>query len=504
MSLKLLQGRIDRIRMKVTHFHSSKRMLLLGFLLVAFMSAVTFLVKSSRPTADEYLLAPLLHGFYIDAGTPDQLLFRPENNVFFNFFSAVFAAFRLGWDSPLNFAFFQMIPATLLNFIGKSSTSILCVVYFSIAFLAVKSSIAINFSGKREKITVNLMILLGLMLSIVITDFGSEKEYFGIYSLTGIRFGLYWLQPLLAFCAFMYLLRTGDEKRSNFGKKLLLFFLVPAFCSLWTSVFWIILISLYLLLSLVETKQSGNALEFRIITKQVRGLAISVVTTLIGMFYILKPTVNAGRFIGEKGQILDRIEQNGSNFLDGFLRIIPFWNVSFWQVTFSSPVIVGFIIGIMVSRLRIIQVSRNFSVRFSRGKKFSFPLASSVLLATMLIYNFTFHFMEFFTYPAWWHRSSPSAIGYFGGLVLGVEIGPKLLKHFRRAGFLAILSISLFATYKIPYVVASMRSLEAFAVNWDRGDLLGNGSPVQNNAEYICVEIAQISPKKLECLPGDS
>lgn len=503
MSPRSFQNRSGENKIINTGLHASKRLVLSGFLLITFISAVAFLVKSSRPTADEYLLAPLLHGFYIDANTPNNLLFLPSDSVLSNFFSAVLAAYQLGWDSPLNFAVFQMIPATLLNFIGKTSTSILCIFYFTLAFLAIKSSIAANYFGKRERSTVNLMILLGLMFSILITDFGSEKEYFGIYSLTGIRFGLYWLQPLLAFCAFAYIVKAGDEKKNVYRKKLFLFFVVPTFCSLWTSIFWIILISFYLLLLLIEIRHDASMQKLRNVKMQAKGLALSIFTALLGMIYILKPAVNAGRFIGEDGQIFDRIEQNGSNVLEGFLRIIPFWKLGFWQITFASPVVIGFCIGVMISRLRVIQLSREVSIQFSSGKKVALPLASSALLATMVTYTFVFHLMEFFTYPAWWHRGSPSSWGYFAGLVLGLEIGPKILRNFKRAGMVFVVSVSIFVLYKVPYVIASFRSLDAFAANWDQGDLLGNGTPVQNNADYICLEIAQISPKELKCQSGE-
>lgn len=504
MASDTLQDFLRKVRVLKFFFIRCKISILLGFLLAIFMSALTFLVKSSRPTADDYLIAPLLHGFYIDAGTPDRLLFRPTNNLISDFFSATLAAYRLGWDSPLNFAIFQMIPATLLNYIGKSSTSILCIFYFSVAFLSIQSSISARFAGKRERTTVSLMIILGLMFSILITDFGSEKRYFGIYSLTGIRFGLYWVQPLLTFSAFVFLLRNCKMEKSNHCKKMFIFFLVPAFCSLWASVFWIILISLYLLFSLIEKKQSKNLQVVMSARKLFQGLAISIFTALLGMIYILRPAVDAGRFIGENGQILNRIEQNGSNFLDGFLRVIPFWKLGFWQIAFAAPLVCGFAIGLMISKLRIVHLSRNFNIQISPSKKVVLPLASSLFLSALVIYTFIFHFMEFFTYPAWWHRGTPSSLGYFGGLILGVEIGPRLLRNFRRTGFLVAILVFALAIVKTPYVLASVNSLETFADNWDKGDLLGLGTPVQNNADYICVEIAQISPHKLTCHFGEN
>ena len=82
---------------------------------------------------------------------------------------------------------------------------------------------------------------------------------------------------------------------------------------------------------------------------------------------------------------------------------------------------------------------------------------------------------------------------------MGVEIGPRLLRSFRRTGFLMVILVIALTTVKAPYVLASVHSLETFAKNWDQGDLLGLGTPVQNNADYICVEIAQISPHRLTC-----
>ena len=83
MNLKLLQ--LNRLR--ISYFR----------ILVVPVVIVTngFLICLGRPSADEYLLGPILNGFYIDS--PNGTLFNPSSNLIIRYFQGTKAFVALGW-----------------------------------------------------------------------------------------------------------------------------------------------------------------------------------------------------------------------------------------------------------------------------------------------------------------------------------------------------------------------------------------------------------------------
>jgi hypothetical protein len=109
---------------------------------------------------------------------------------------------------------------------------------------------------------------------------------------------------------------------------------------------------------------------------------------------------------------------------------------------------------------------------------------------------FIFRIQEYFTYVAWWHRTTPAVISFTSLFVLGVESGIKLKSRSNSwllKGSLFVLSI-LLATTSINKFIESKNTLVSYSREWDSGNLMGIGSPVVNSSSYNVREIVKIKP----------
>ena len=121
---------LQKTNEKISFFRknvSAKRIIVASFgvFLACIVMLIPYnLISNSMPSADEFMLAALVYGYYVDYPINNGVVFEQSGNFFIDAFSAVKSAVGMGWDTPLNFIVFNFIPALLLNIIGPVSTSI--------------------------------------------------------------------------------------------------------------------------------------------------------------------------------------------------------------------------------------------------------------------------------------------------------------------------------------------------------------------------------------------
>jgi hypothetical protein len=487
---------VKKTNEKISFFRkngSTKRIIVASFgvFLACLVILIPYnLISHSRPSADEFLLAALVNGYYVDYPTTDGVVFEQSGNFFIDAFSAVKSAVRMGWDSPLNFIIFNFTPALLLNIIGPVSTSIfslLSQVLLVFCFFKI-TKFYTDIKSLRVKI---LFLIIGMFyISIITSNYGSDKTDFGVFALSGIRFSLYWIHPIITVLCFFLVVKKTVSNDVLKRRDLLVFILLPNLVSFWSISYWIVLLFiLYLLTRKIVSSGSKKYLA--------KGICISTLFTVINLYPNLNPSVNANRLTIEKSNTSFELIQAGiEQILKFFLHAS---NYDTFHMLLSGPTLLGCLSGIFIVALcknQLVISDKNFSYFNSAiNKYFVKSMAFSVILLPIL-----FSFLEFMTYKAWWHNTTPSTFLFLTFLFIGSRISFLLRNHIFKISRTIVLIIVLIYAALVPTSIRSINLLSTYSNSWDLGNLLSIGFPIENKSEYMVKNILKIGPHNLQNL----
>jgi len=115
---------------------------------------------------------------------------------------------------------------------------------------------------------------------------------------------------------------------------------------------------------------------------------------------------------------------------------------------------------------------------------------------TLLLLPFVFAFQEYLTYQAWWHRTTPIVLSTFIFILVGARMSRYLKSKRLEHGSRSLIGISSFllVVTSMGNVSQSLVSINTFRGEWDRGNVLGIGSPIENNADYNVINFLRIAP----------
>jgi hypothetical protein len=122
-------------------------------------------------------------------------------------------------------------------------------------------------------------------------------------------------------------------------------------------------------------------------------------------------------------------------------------------------------------------------------------MALSVVLLPIL-----FSFLEFITYKAWWHNTTPSTFLFLTFLFVGSSISFLLRRHIFKISRIIVLIVVLIVATAVPTYFRSFNLLSSFSNSWDSGNLLSIGFPIENKSEYMVKNIFKIGPHNLQNL----
>jgi len=222
------------------------------------LSSISFLIFNSRPSADEYLGAPVLYGFYVDA--PDRKLFEVSNNILIDYLNGIHAIVSLGWDSYGNAGTFQMIPAVLTNYFGPISSTVLGLVVHAVIVLVTLWIATQLLESTSDRLLFTSVFIIGLFVGVILGDYQTARP-FGIFPLTGIRFSSYLIQPLMLLLLVFLLTKEiviGHVNRKKLGLVIILF---PMFVSLWTTMYLLLLVPIVFAMSVLAKKNRTGTIK---------------------------------------------------------------------------------------------------------------------------------------------------------------------------------------------------------------------------------------------------
>jgi hypothetical protein len=108
----------------------------------------------------------------------------------------------------------------------------------------------------------------------------------------------------------------------------------------------------------------------------------------------------------------------------------------------------------------------------------------------------TFVFQESLTYEAWWHRTTPIALSSFVFILLGIWISwllPEMTQDLIKLR-MATMGLLLFSVIAASGMWNSLNSINSFRATWDKGNVLGLGSPVENNFDFNVINSLRVDP----------
>ncbi len=442
--------------------------------LLATLVSYIFLILSSRPTADEYLLAPVLRGYYVDQ--PEKPLFTPNEFGPLRYFQGAKAIVKLGWDSWLNAITFQMGTSTLTNYFGPIATISQGIVFAALVIWC--CSIVTNHlvSNANHKSYVYCSFVVGLMMAMSIANFNTTRMHFGLYTFLGIRFGIYLVHALLLIAVVVGLHKWSLHKSiRKTGAHLALISLFCGMASLWYV--------LYLLLFVVCT------IAVQLLRRRVEKFYWLVLINIIVSTYIFQDGLT-----GAKGRTT-AASKTPIDILSGFINDVllnrqsRLYRLELWQTVIGWQSIIGLGIGFLLTR---------FAKRRITWQKKNLRYLILSLLPSVMLLPVIFAFQEYITYEAWWHRTTPIVISYFLYLLLGIWIGvyviPVLHKRYEIPQNLAV--FLLIGAISVQPLADGFKSIDKFRSKWDSGNILAVGSPLENNADYNVINAFRISPYK--------
>ena len=441
-----------------------------------FVVLAAFFVVSSRPTADEYLLAPVIDGYYVDQ--PKLPLFKDANSRFVDYFKGARAIVHLGWDAWPNALTFQMGSGTLVNYVGPLGTVLQGMVYV-LVWVACLRLLARKLSSHRSRwyeLQSTAMIALGVVGSMSVANFNTTRVPFGLYPFLGIRFGLYVVHALILVALVVQTLSVERQESNQCARTRSLYLWTAAFVgfvSLWYVVYLVVFLTLRGLTRLVR-KQSA--------TQYAAQLTVSVASAFVfyeGLGGVKGRT--AARSTGISGIVRNFVHDvvlNSSSRL---------YSQELWSTVIGWHSVVAAMIG-FVTVLSIPD-------RESTDCDYARPLVRISLCGIALL-PLLFVFQEYVTYEAWWHRSTPIVLSSISFIILGARVAnfatPKL--SFQRQGlFIGLVTTALVSLCILP-LANSVSSINRFRASWDAGNILGLGSPVENNADYNVINAFRVSP----------
>jgi len=415
---------------------------------------LTLLILSSRPTADEHLVAGVFRsGRVVDS---DFQVYEPSGSTLLDWFVASWKLGMLGWDSPVNL-FFTQVPASFFLNTFPSLWGPLLGTALSVATLVALHFIA-RFLGQRAPNANNLAILwLALNVALLYLRFSDDRQFaFNLYPLLGIRFGFYAVHPIVVFALFLaitdYNTSTDHPQGgTSFVRKFVFLSVLLSFVSLWAFCFLCSLLVISVVLQVGRKTISVSLRSFGAVF-----LAGSIV--FLGFVPILK---RGGLGIGQSRSIreLSRIF---------FTQLIDFEEAI--QVLLG-PGLVGFSSGFGLV------VFGKLSPSLTR-----IPHLASCCFVFLLLAWPLFSFLETVTYRAYWHKTTPGVFSFLASLVIGVWAATVVSAAWSRRQLvlrIVVVAASLLGGALAP-AERSLRSIDSFRRSWDSGNYTASDSPIRN------------------------
>ena len=450
--------------------------------LTSIIVSVSFLIFNSRPSADEYLTAPVLYGFYLDA--PQRKLFEVTDNIFFDYFQSVLAISFLGWDPLGNAASFQMIPAVLANYYGPfGSTFLAVVVHLVIVLVALAFAIQL-FKSNLDRLMFMTVFVMSLFLGVIGAEYQTEQP-FGMFPLTGIRFSSYLIQPLMLLLLVFFLVKDLVVGGANRKKLSLILFTFPMFVSLWTTMYLLLLVPIVFAVAKLRNKNISGA-----IGHWTRVYSVVLAIAAFNAVFVLLPKVNVGRSVAENLDSSDTLTDHALTYLMSEKAWGYFLGVL--QTIFSGHSVIGLLAGFLLALLL--------------GKRLVITDATYIFVISLSLFTlalpFLFAFQELITYPAFWHKTAPIVYSFVLCFFLGLLGAQQLQSKFDKPIFMAgLTSLSLLAgvvfveaTHLREKVLSAAETLVSFRMNWDAGNPFGEGTILENVSESNILNFMQLAP----------
>lgn len=428
----------------------------------------------SRPSADEYLLGPVLNGFYVDRS--DGFLFNPSNNLFLRYLQGTKAIYELGWDGLLNAATLQMGSSILVNYFGPIAPISQSILFAGVfwCFLYIVNSRFFQLSGLRLHCGI-LIMLSATLAAFAFADFNTYRENFGFFPFTGIRFGIYafstWLL-LLVISYFEYQLCSNITK-------IRFYFLIACFAgftSLWFIMFWFV----YLIVSFCTCAlyRDNLRLQFRrlhLIVAAITFISVLINQNLLSIFRNRSslPTSN------ENGGLVDSLIAVLSG---NYKRLFSF---ELWNLSFGVQLYIGVGTGVFISILFKL-VFENIAVITTR------MVVNILIMLTVL--PLLFYIQEQVTYEAWWHRTPLIALSFISGLIIGVYVATRYTNLDSRPRTSLLITTSIIFVLGLPRIIEHAEAISDYRERWDKGDLFGTQSPVANSELYNQINVLKLKP----------
>jgi hypothetical protein len=434
-----------------------------GFIILIAISLAVFLIMSSRLSADEYLLGPVLNGYYVDL--KDGFLFTPHSNLFIRYFQGVNAMVRLGWDSYINVVTFQMFPALLANYFGygaavfEGAVFILGIGVFS-RFMLVKI-----FKLADNVLRNSSIFFIGLAVGLSVANYNSTRSNFGLFPLTGIRFGLYTFHAWILMAMIFWLVYCTTEDRRIGRRFTLASMLVVGFVSLWYVMYWLAVLVAILFVNLIHP--SFKARNNRLSIFWTLLLTLASLYVLTGLFGgPLRRTTFGSKSTSE---VLQTFVSDTLLKFDSRL-----YTHEVWTLVFGRHVLIGVAIGLIISLCSWTKLGKVSETTI---------VFVSTMSGLCIFLPIIFVFQEYTAYVAWWHRTTPIVLSFTTSVFLTTVLTASIKqKDFKSKGLaVAALAVSsMVLVSAAPEFRSNLRTVNDFRNSWDRGDPFGRSSPIFN------------------------
>lgn len=419
---------------------------------------LSLLILSSRPTADEHLVAGVFRsGRVVDS---DMQVYEPSGLTLLDWFVASWKLGLLGWDSPVNL-FFTQVPASFFLNTFPALWGPLLGAALSVATLVALRFIA-RFLGQRAPSANNLAILwLALIVALLYLRFSDDRQFaFNLYPLLGIRFGFYAVHPIVVFALFLaitdYNLSTGHlQSGTRFVRKFVVLSVLLSFVSLWAFCF---LCSLLVISGVLQVGRKTISVTVR----SFGAVFLAGGIVFLGFVPILKRGglgIGQGTSVGELSRIF-------------FTQLTDFEEAI--QVLLG-PGLVGFSAGFGLV------VFGKFSPSLTR-----IPHLASCCFAFLLLIWPLFSVLETVTYRAYWHKTTPGVFSFLASVVIGVWAATAASAAWSRRQLVlrvVVVLASLLGGALAP-AERSLRSIDSFRRSWDSGKYTASDSPIRNEYAF--------------------
>ena len=440
--------------------------------ITAVISFYLFAVLASRPTADEYLLGPVLNGYYVDR--PQVPLFEPSDSLLIRYLQGTRAIVNLGWDAYLNAFAFQMSSSTLTNFIGPVATMIQGVVFALIVIWASRRITKFLIIEAKSFHFVYGCLVSGLILALSVANFNTSRENFGLFTFLGIRFGIYLVHAVVLLAMVVHLLKLEKE---NFQKRtfktLFLVFLFCGMVSLWYVLYLAIFVSVRCTYILISRRQ------FK--------FYFSVLGVVIASTFALNAGLSGsrGRTAAGSKSLFEILLSFSEDVL--FNTQSRLFNTELWNTVFGLHSLIALLFGLFV----VLVTNQIIRWNNTQIKQLMFCLIPAVILLPVV-----FSFQEYVTYEAWWHRTTPIVISFYAFFVTGIWIGQYCLPKIQRVqrSIAVLLCGVLVMVFSTPSFLDGIGEVRTFRTGWDQGNILGIGSPLENDADYNVINAFRLEP----------